>query len=109
MSTALLSRIFAHYGWGGEGRKAVVSGRNFFTVMRGMPGCRWDRWGVIAGLASTGYCRPFVCPATSMLAMQPHPGPISTAWLLAAPGLTICLCLNETGAGRFGQSEWMGE
>nr|XP_019567631.1 PREDICTED: tRNA pseudouridine synthase-like 1 isoform X3 [Rhinolophus sinicus] len=87
----------------------------------GQKGLRLDRtsWGNgtlvgrppsgVPDLTPTGSCRPSVCTATSMPATQPHPGPTCTAWPPAAPGLTSCLCLNETDAGPCGQSEfiWM--
>ena len=88
-------------------KKDSVSGQNSLGVMAEMPGCHMDGERVIPGLVPTGYCGPSVCPATSMPATQPRPGPTCTAWLPAAAGLTSCPCLNETGAGRFGLSEWV--
>ncbi|XP_032969630.1 tRNA pseudouridine synthase-like 1 isoform X2 [Rhinolophus ferrumequinum] len=85
----------------------------------GQKGLRLDRtsWGNgtlvgrppsgVPDLTPTGSCRPSVCTATSMPATQPHPEPTCTAWPPAAPGMTSCLCLNETDAGPCGQIIWM--
>lgn len=66
-----------------------------------MGGCHFP------GVTPPGSCRPSVCPVTSTPVTLPHPGPTCTAWSPAAPGMTSCLCLSETDAGPYAQSEWV--